>query len=145
MFQTEGTTQSRRASRPLAEVALVVATRIAALFALVVAIIIAARLIGLGVADLDPMRFDTVPPGPRTVLLCTALCAAASGLGLWSLARWGAMLWVAASAALIYMHALRADVYGDAGRITPLLASIILVQILVYAWALFSRRTLSLR
>jgi hypothetical protein len=145
MFQAENAAQAQRASRPMGETALVVIMRLASVFALGIAIFIAARLIGLAVAGFAPMRFDLIPLGPRSLLLCTALCAAASGLGLWSVARWGAMLWIATAASLFYMHALRIEVYGDGQFLIIALSVIILLHAVTYAWAVLSRRPLSLR
>jgi hypothetical protein len=146
LFPDEHSAAAARANRPVSEMALMVVTRLAALVALSLAVLLAARLIGLGVAGFAPMRFDAIAPGPRSVLVCTAVCCAAAGLGLWSLARWGAILWSAALAALIYMHVLEGEVYGRGAGLYSVMTCIVLVHASVFVWNWAARRTrLSLR
>jgi hypothetical protein len=105
-------------------------TRATALFALSLAVASMARISGIG--DFSPSRFDLMEPAWRAACVTLVVFCSAAGFGLWSLARWGNVIWLAAALLQIAMHTLYASIFGANPVLVSVLLSVLALQAALY-------------
>jgi Family of unknown function (DUF6163) len=114
-------------------------TRAVGVVALALAVAAMARIIGIG--GFDPGRFDLMPVEWRFAATVLVVMNAASGLGLWSVARWGVIVWLMTGLFQIGMHTARADLFGPNTALIVLICASYLALLLVnyYAYSVKAR------